>query len=221
MRISVLKSTKNQMNASASSFYPMANPNPSNYKKVNNFEDLVSACVDSASDKDNKLICYKKRYLVSLKNGFMSPSTSLNGANQTKTKPDVIEPNKIYTHSTSSFVDNFHDKPPPPPPIVNSEHLNKVNLSSSVELSRKNAMKKPVTLCSRCKSLINISNNDKEQDVNIQNRIKRFQQPVPGDSALDEMELNSNTAGKFIDLIILEDRMIRKKISDGKFIFEI
>lgn len=38
-----------------------------NMKLVNNFEDLVIACVDSSTiSKENSLICYKKKYLLNL-----------------------------------------------------------------------------------------------------------------------------------------------------------
>lgn len=202
------------------------NPNvdKKNYKQVNKFEDLVMVCVDSGPFvKENNLICYKKKYLVNLTDSNWHLSSLENLTDTPLVKSEIskssininIQPNKSTNDSILKQRRNsLHDKNNVSYAMIELNNDDMGNKSYSCkDLHKENAENndlpasvstKEPPLGTPDKSLLNDSDGKIGYGFSFES----------GDSQLN-IELNPETAEQFIDLLIAEDKLLRKKIAEG------
>ena len=181
--------------------------NRNQYKKVNKFEDLVIACVDSGPVVNpNDLICYKNRYLVNLTDS----NWNLCSMNESFNHQSTFSENKLYNYQckNSSTFPQPSETPDLPRNRLNSGEFKKsVHFSSQIESSdtkhdKVTSQQAPLGTPEHFeaeeghKNILDLcSDND--------------------DDPFTDINVNPETAEQFINLLIAEDKMLRKKIAEG------
>ncbi len=171
------------------------------------------ACVDDKSPIP-KPICYKNRYLVnrSDSNCFLSNAQSdfihgLDNKEDLKNKERII---KIEIVNNKPEADRVFTK--------KSVSPYKLDRECSLCSNCKSKLESPVLTPNTQRKAVNFTNKSLSNEVHTQQLpLGVPEYPSQNGSLLnfEDVEINPATAEQFIDILIAEDVMLRKKIADG------
>ena len=209
------------------------------YRVVNTFEDLVITCVESGPIlRDRNVVCYKKRYLVNMGGSHWNLHNQQQQASpqlQEASTPPSRSP--VRCEKTPYNLEASDDEAKAALQTSQTAQTARARSTSSDEDSQCNR-------CPKCHTTIASTDNlaVKSPQPQQQQQVKTGQMPIgtpdsqqlsvpnaatnspeakkvrfdfDDDALVDNIELDPETAEQFIDLLILEDGLLRRKIADG------
>jgi hypothetical protein len=185
----------------------------SNLKLVNSFEDLVIRCVDPAYRNDRDVVCYKKRYLVNMGGSHLN----LNDLDKDNYRPSFLrqrspttaqaQPNSVRKRSVSS-------EDPQRNRAAAGETAIAAVTSSFSGGAEVRTCQPPLGTPDIYQTVIGGICSSSRAAPPLVATEKRVRFDFDDDSLVN-IELNPDTAEQFIDLLILEDSALRRKIAEG------
>ena len=195
--------------------------NRNQYKKVNKFEDLVIACVDSGPVVNpNDLICYKNRYLVNLTDS----NWNLCSMNESFNHQSTFSENKLYNYQCKNTTTTR-----------NGINVEKSFVEDKIEIKETSDSTRNILNSGEFKKSVHFSSQIESSDT--KNEVTSQQPPLGtpehletekedhknnldscsdnDDDPFTDINVNPETVEQFINLLIAEDKMLRKKIADG------
>ena len=211
------------------------NSNQDDYKIVNKFEDLVIACVDNTSPCD-KPICYKKRYLVNRPDSNRHLGNSQVQDNIIPNQSDFIhvdENKHVKSEDKIIKIEIVNSKPQATSQVYTEKEVSPyytvrdclLCANCKAKLENKKATKALALTPSMQRKNVHFNTDScestskevvtKQPPLGVPDHSDDANSKTDGLQNCDEIELNPETAEQFIDILIAEDVILRKKIADG------